>query len=102
MIDVKALMQVSDTCAHTKICTKCDFYSKYTGMCVFADMPIYWDQKAIAKALNQKLATWEYYKNHGIFDIYKCSVCGTPFNFPLDIVPSSVFRFCPHCGEAMQ
>lgn len=44
---------------------------------------------------------WKYYKNNGIFDIYKCSVCGTPFNLPMDVVPSSVFCYCPHCGKKM-
>lgn len=45
---------------------------------------------------------WEYYKNNGIFDIHKCSACGTPFELPMDVVPSSVFCFCPHCGADMR
>lgn len=48
-----------------------------------------------------KRGEWKYYKNTGIFDIHKCSVCATPFELPMDIVPSSVFCFCPHCGARM-
>ena len=48
-----------------------------------------------------KHGEWKYYKNTGIFDIHKCSVCATPFELPMDIVPSSVFCFCPHCGARM-
>lgn len=49
-----------------------------------------------------KRGEWKYYKNNGIFDIYKCSVCGTQFNLPMDVVPSSVFCFCPHCGAEVE
>lgn len=48
-----------------------------------------------------KRGAWKYYKNTGIFDIHKCSVCYTPFELPMDVVPSSVFCFCPHCGARM-
>ena len=44
---------------------------------------------------------WVYYKNKGIWDIHKCTVCNTPFELPMDVVPSSVFCYCPHCGAKM-
>ena len=57
--------------------------------------------EAYAEGQTVKRGEWKYYKNTGIFDIHKCSVCTTPFELPMDIVPSSVFCFCPHCGARM-
>lgn len=48
---MKVLQQVSDTCERTRMCMECEFYSKSTGMCVFADMPIFWKHDEIEKAL---------------------------------------------------
>lgn len=48
---MKVLQQVSDTCERTRMCMECEFYSKSTGMCVFADMPIFWKHEEIEKAL---------------------------------------------------
>lgn len=48
-----------------------------------------------------KRGKWVYYKNNGIWDIHKCTVCNTPFELPMDVVPSSVFCYCPHCGADM-
>lgn len=45
---------------------------------------------------------WVYYKNNGIWDIHKCTVCNTPFELPMDVVASSVFCYCPHCGADMR
>ena len=59
------------------------------------------DQIRPADVQPVKRGEWKYYKNTGIFDIHKCSVCATPFELPMDIVPSSVFCFCPHCGARM-
>lgn len=49
-----------------------------------------------------KCGRWVYYKNNGIWDIHKCTVCNTPFELPMDVVPSSVFCYCPHCGADMR
>lgn len=48
-----------------------------------------------------KHGEWEYYKNIGILDIYKCTVCKMPTEIAMDVVPSSVFCFCPRCGARM-
>ena len=48
-----------------------------------------------------KRGKWVYYKNNGIWDIHKCTVCNTPFELPMDVVASSVFCYCPHCGAEM-
>jgi hypothetical protein len=32
---------------------ECEFYSKNSGMCVFADMPIFWKHEEIEKALKE-------------------------------------------------
>ena len=45
---------------------------------------------------------WVYYKNNGIWDIHKCTVCNTPFELPMDVVASSVFCYCPHCGADLR
>ena len=44
---------------------------------------------------------WNYYKNNGIVDIYKCSVCEMQFQMAMEVIPSSVFCYCPHCGSKM-
>ena len=49
-----------------------------------------------------KRGKWVYYKNYCIWDIYKCTVCDTPFELPMKVVPSSVFCYCPHCGAYMR
>ena len=49
-----------------------------------------------------KRGKWVYYKNNGIWDIHKCTVCNTPFELPMDVVASSVFCYCPHCGADMR
>ena len=49
-----------------------------------------------------KRGEWVYYKNNGIWDIHKCTVCNTPFELPMDVVASSVFCYCPHCGADMR
>lgn len=49
-----------------------------------------------------KRGKWKYYKNNGIWDIHKCTVCNTPFELPMDVVASSVFCYCPHCGADMR
>ena len=58
--------------------------------------------EAYAEGQSVKRGKWIYYKNNGIWDIHKCTVCGTPFELPMDVVPSSVFCYCPHCGADMR
>ena len=48
-----------------------------------------------------KRGEWKYYKNTGIFDIHKCSVCATPFELPMDADISQEIRYCPNCGARM-
>lgn len=50
---IKVLQQVSDTCERTGLCMECEIYSRNSGMCVFADMPIFWKHEEIEKALKE-------------------------------------------------
>ena len=64
-------------------------------MCDISSMPA-------ADVQPVKRGRWIYYKNNGIWDIHKCTICNTPFELPMDVVPSSVFCYCPHCGADMR
>lgn len=50
---MKVLQQLSDTCERTRLCMECGFYSRNSGMCVFADMPMFWKHEEIEKALKE-------------------------------------------------
>ena len=62
---------------------------------------IYDQQRYVSEMNPVKRGKWVYYKNNGIWDTHKCTVCNTPFELPMDVVPSSVFCYCPHCGASM-
>ena len=84
-------------------CKNCDNYNgAMCRACNNADeMDIICDIPA-ADVQPVKRGKWVYYKNNGIWDIHKCTVCGTPFELPMEVVPSSVFCYCPHCGADMR
>ena len=44
---------------------------------------------------------WEYYKNNGIYDTYKCSICKESLELPMDADISQEIRYCPNCGAKM-
>lgn len=51
---MKLLRQISDTC-QLKRCMECEFCSENTGICIFADMPIFWNHQEIEKSLKKIL-----------------------------------------------
>lgn len=48
-----------------------------------------------------KHGRWKFYKNNGIYDTYKCSICKESFELPMDADISQEIRYCPNCGARM-
>ena len=62
---------------------------------------IYSQQRYFADAQSVKRGEWKYYKNNGIYDTYKCSICNTQFELPMDADISLSMHYCPDCGAKM-
>lgn len=60
------------------------------------------DEMPAADVQPVKFGKWEYYESNGECNIYICSVCNTPFELPMNVVPLSVFWYCPHCSADMR
>lgn len=74
------------------------------GSCAYCGiMEIMSDISALSAADVQpvKRGEWKYYKNNGIYDTYKCSICNTPFELPMDADISQSMHYCPDCGAKM-
>ena len=48
-----------------------------------------------------KHGVWKFYKNNGIYDTYKCSICKESFELSMDADISQEIRYCPNCGARM-
>lgn len=48
-----------------------------------------------------KHGKWKYYKNNGIYDTYKCSICKESFELSMDADISQEIQYCPNCGARM-
>lgn len=59
------------------------------------------DKKRLEKQA-VKRGEWKYYKNNGIYDTYKCSICEETFELSMDTDISKAMRYCPHCGADMR
>lgn len=60
------------------------------------------DEMPAADVQPVKFGKWVYYYSKNEYDIYKCSVCNKPFELPMNVIPSSVFCYCPRCSADMR
>ena len=60
------------------------------------------DEATAADVQPVKRGEWKYYKNNGIYDTYKCSICKESFELSMDADISQEIRYCPNCGARMK
>lgn len=74
------------------------------GFAGYADYCVLFDEIDTMPAANVqpvKHGKWEYYKNNGIFDTHKCTLCGEKYEMYMDIEPTTKYKYCPNCGARM-
>ena len=59
------------------------------------------DSMEVHEAEPVKHGKWEYYKNNGIFDTHRCTLCGEKYEMYMDIEPTTIYKYCPNCGALM-
>ena len=86
-------------------CENCEFRDSdgyECEECDYAHAMLYVKAQKAIKIQPVKRGKWEYYKNNGIFDTHKCTLCGEKYEMYMDIEPTTIYKYCPNCGADMR
>ena len=85
-------------------CENCEFRDSdgyECEECDYAHVMLYVKAQKAIKIQPVKHGKWEYYKNNGIFDTHKCTLCGEKYEIYMGIEPTTIYKYCPNCGAKM-